>query len=171
MSLNDRYIQSLKSGSKIYAKSDREGLSLEVHPSGSLSWRYRYRLHCKAEKVSLGSYPAVSLSAARKMRDEYAVMVAQGKSPAKHKQEVRYAMAQSTTVFEFGQRYVDEIVKRDRKDPQQIQAYLDNDIYPRLAGNAMKDVTPSDVQTIVFRKRDGGSPSSALLSRTNTQSD
>jgi hypothetical protein len=108
------------------------------------------------------------LSAARKMRDEYAVMVEQGKSPAKHKQEVRYAMAQSTTVFEFGQRYVDEIVKRDRKDPQQIQAYLDNDIYPRLAGNAMKDVTPSDVQTIVFRKRDGArrpQPSSAAQIR------
>jgi hypothetical protein len=39
-------------------------------------------------------------------------MVANGKSPARHKQEERYALANTTTVFDFAKRYVTEIVER-----------------------------------------------------------
>lgn len=49
-----------------------QGLSLEILPSGSHSWRYRYRFNGKLEKVSLGHYPAFNLQAARKKREEYA---------------------------------------------------------------------------------------------------
>ena len=145
--------------------SDFEGLSLEVLPSGSRSWRYRYSLHGKAEKVSVGRYPAISLVAARKRREEYAEMVAHGRSPARHKQAERLALASTTTVFEFAERYFREIVERDCKDPKPIRRYLDNEIYPRLAEKAVREVTSADVQAIVFRKRDGGAPAAAAQIR------
>ena len=44
--------------------------SLEVYPTGGKAWRYRYRVHGKRERVTLGKYPAVSLKAARVKRDE-----------------------------------------------------------------------------------------------------
>jgi hypothetical protein len=69
-------------------------------------------------------------------------MVANGRSPARHKQAERFALAQSTTVFEFAERYFTEIVERDCKDPKPIRRYLDNEIYPRLAEKAIRDVTP-----------------------------
>ena len=93
-------------------------------------------------------------------------MLAHGKSPARHKQAEKYAMAHTTTVFEFGERYFNEIVQRDCKDPRPIRRYLDKEIYPRLADKAVRDsVTPAEVQAIVFRKRDGGAPSSAAQIR------
>jgi integrase len=165
MALTETYIKSLKPGSTRYAVSDFGGLSLEVLPSGSRSWRYRYRLHRKAEKVSLGHYPAFSLQAARKKRDEYAEMVAHGRSPAKHKQAEKYAVAHTTTVFEFGERYFTEIVQRDCKDPRPVRRYLDKEIYPQLADKAVRDINPAEIQAIVFRKRDGGAPSSAAQIR------
>jgi hypothetical protein len=155
----------LKPKARSYLVSDGQGLGLEILPSGSRSWRYRYRLNGKLEKVSLGHYPAFNLQAARKKRDEYAEMLAHGKSPARHKQAEKYAVAHTTTVFEFGERYFTEIVQRDCKDPRPIRRYLDKEIYPRLADKAVRDATSSDVTTIVFRKRDGGAPASAAQIR------
>ena len=60
MALTDRQIKNLRPKSTIYAVSDFGGLSVEVLPSGSISWRYRYSFRGKAEKVSLGRYPAAS---------------------------------------------------------------------------------------------------------------
>src|ERR1700731_4134009 len=98
MALTDTSIKGLKPQSTRYEVSDGRGLSLEIQPSGSRSWRYRYRFQGKLEKVSLGRYPAFSLQAARKKRDEYAEMVEHGNSPARHKQAAKYALAHTTTV-------------------------------------------------------------------------
>jgi hypothetical protein len=72
-------IKRLKPKATSYLVSDGQGLGLEILPSGSRSWRYRYRFNGKLEKVSLGHYPAFNLQAARKKRDEYAEMLAHGK--------------------------------------------------------------------------------------------
>ncbi len=165
MPLTETYIKCLKPRSNVYAVSDFEGLSLEVPSFGVSAWRYRYSLHGKAEKVSVGRYPAISLVAARKRREEYAEMVANGRSPARHKQAEKLALASTTTVFEFAERYFREIVERDCKDPKPIRRYLDNEIYPRLAEKAVREVTSADVQAIVFRKRDGGAPAAAAQIR------
>jgi integrase len=92
-------------------------------------------------------------------------MVANGRSPARHKQAEKLALASTTTVFEFAERYFREIVERDCKDPKPIRRYLDNEIYPRLAEKAVREVTSADVQAIVFRKRDGGAPAAAAQIR------
>jgi integrase len=92
-------------------------------------------------------------------------MLAHGRSPARHKQAEKYAVAHATTLFEFGERYFTEIVQRDCKDPRAIRRYLDKETYPRLADKAVRDITPAEIQAIVFRKRDGGAPSSAAQIR------
>lgn len=50
-------------------------------PSGSIVWRYRYRLNGKREKLILGKYPALTLKNARLKLDEAAHQVAMGESP------------------------------------------------------------------------------------------
>jgi hypothetical protein len=62
--------------------TDDKGLALEVRPSGQKAWLYRYRLFGRAEKLSLGSYPDVSLAEARDRHFEARKLVAAGKSPA-----------------------------------------------------------------------------------------
>jgi integrase len=165
MGLTDASINRLKPKATRYLVTDGQGLSLEVLPSGSRSWRYRYRFNGKLEKVSLGSYPAFSLHSARKKRNEYAELLAHGMSPARHRQAEKHSVATTTTVFEFGERYFKEIIERDCKDTKPMRRYLDNEIYPQLAQKAVADVTPAEIQAIVFRKRDGGAPASAAQIR------
>jgi hypothetical protein len=85
MPLTDAKIKGLRPGAARYLESDGKGLSLDVLPSGKLSWLYRYHLNGKQERVTLGQYPSVTLKAARNMRDKLATEVAEGKSPAAEK--------------------------------------------------------------------------------------
>jgi hypothetical protein len=62
---------------------DTGGLFLLLNPSGSMWWRFRYRLNGKEKLISLGTYPEVSLKCARERRDEARAIVAQGLDPSK----------------------------------------------------------------------------------------
>ncbi len=154
MALTDAQITALKPRTSRYLVSDGRGLSLDVLPSGKVSWLYRYRLNASYEKVTLGRYPDLTLKAARQKRDELAAQVADGKSPA---QEIKKAKAGGTTnptVREFGERYFQEQARRNWKNPSSIRRYLNNEIYPTLGDRLLKEITALDVQAIVYRKRD-----------------
>nr|WP_256646657.1 Arm DNA-binding domain-containing protein [Thermomonas paludicola] len=62
MSLSDLRIRSLKPRPKLYRVADRDGLALEVSPSGTKHWRYRFRWAGRATMISLGPYPAIGLA-------------------------------------------------------------------------------------------------------------
>ncbi len=81
MALTDAKLRSLKPRTKPYQAADGGGLFVEVMPGGALPWRWRYRLHGKQEKVTLGEYPAYSLADARQWREDCAALVARGVSP------------------------------------------------------------------------------------------
>ena len=61
--------------------ADSGGLYLEVSPNGSRRWFWKYRKDGKEGRMALGSYPAVSLSAARKARDAAKLTKANGADP------------------------------------------------------------------------------------------
>lgn len=42
--------------------TDGGGLVLEVMPSGSKTWRFKYHLNGKREKVTIGAYPVQPMS-------------------------------------------------------------------------------------------------------------
>jgi putative DNA primase/helicase len=55
--------------------SDGAGLVVLIKPNGSKLWRYRYSINGKKQKLSLGTYPEVSLSQARVTADEILIAV------------------------------------------------------------------------------------------------
>lgn len=70
MALKDLQIRALKATDRIYKKADQGGLYIEVHPSGSKLWRFKYGYLGKDKRLALGRYPEVSLAEARQKRDE-----------------------------------------------------------------------------------------------------
>ena len=65
--LNDRSVQALKAGHRVidYPDSVQRGLVLRVWPSGEKTWGVRYWWDGKSTRLSLGSYPEISLKDAR----------------------------------------------------------------------------------------------------------
>lgn len=60
---------------------DQHRLYLEVRPSGSKLWRWKYRYGGKEKTMAIGSYPLVSLAAARSLRDDGRQKLKQGSDP------------------------------------------------------------------------------------------
>jgi integrase len=162
--LTDTWIKSAKPKDKVYRKSDGDGLEIEISPKGRKTWRYRYRMAGKQEKVTLGKYPALSLKDARKKRDELTKLVEQGISPARCRQQNK-RVAPEQTIREFGERYYTEVVCRDRKRPEEMKRYLDREVYPQLGHRLLSAVTVEDVRRIVEKKKAHGADSSAAQIR------
>lgn len=156
MALTDMGIKALAPKKARFTVSDERGLCLEVFPTGGKLWHYRYRLAGRAERVTLGKYPDLSLKLARNKRDELATQVALGKSPAKEKRSQRLGFSAAITVKGFSEVYFNEHVAGRVKNTTIIRRYLDKDINPYIGTKTVGDVTAEDIRTIVFRKRDAG---------------
>lgn len=80
---------------------DTGGLYLGVTPNGSKHWFVKYRFGGKERRLALGSYPEVSLRAARDGRSEARKTRAAGADPVqKRKAEKILDAASQATTFE-----------------------------------------------------------------------
>ena len=86
MALTDIAIRNAKPRPKPYKLADALGLFLLVQPSGGKLWRLKYRVEGREKKLGFGVYPDVSLSDARKRREEARELLATGKDPSREKQ-------------------------------------------------------------------------------------
>lgn len=149
----DREIQNLKPQDKRYSVKDKlnNGLSIEILESGVKSWHYRYSLAGKQERLVIGRYPDLSLKDARQIRDESASLVAKGISPKKDK-----AKPQGILFKDYGERYLNEVIKKERKNPYNMILCLNNDIYPTLGSIPLDQVSIDDIRRTIWRKKDQG---------------
>lgn len=157
-------LKALKPRTKPYIVTDREGLYVEVLPSGSIVWRYRFRLNGKREKLTIGSYPDLSLKEARKKHAELRGSVAQGQNPAREKQHAKREHAAAETFKDFAEAWLTETGHSEKWQATQ-KYWLELDIYPALGGRKIKDVTAGDVLTLLDSIKKRGSPQSALRVR------
>jgi Arm DNA-binding domain len=70
MPLTDTAIRRATAKNKPYKLFDSGGLFLLVTPAGGKWWRFKYRFNNKEKLLSLGTYPDISLKAARDRRDQ-----------------------------------------------------------------------------------------------------
>lgn len=85
MTLRDTACRNAKPQEKPYRLYDEQGLYLEVQPSGSRYWRWKYRFQGKEKRLALGVYPSVGLMDARRKRDAARELLAQGHDPSVQK--------------------------------------------------------------------------------------
>jgi len=88
--LANNEILKAKPQEKDFTLHDGDGLFLLIKTSGKKLWRFRYQRPASSSRtnLSLGSYPALTLAAARQMRDQYLSLLAQGIDPQKQQEEV-----------------------------------------------------------------------------------
>jgi integrase len=87
--LSDTQVKQSKAKTKEYTLADGNGLQLRVRPSGSKLWvlKYSQPYTKKRTNLGLGKYPDVSLSKARKQRDEARKLLADNIDPKDHRIE------------------------------------------------------------------------------------
>ena len=149
----DREIKNLTPQEKRYSVKDKlnNGLFIEVKESGVKSWHYRYSLNGKQERLVIGRYPDLSLKDARQVRDESASLVAKGISPKKDK-----AKPKGILFKDYGERYLNEVIRKERKNPYNMVLCLNNDIYPMMGSLPLDQVSIEDIRRTIWRKKEQG---------------
>lgn len=79
--LTEAQVKNAKAKGKRYYLRDDHGLYLDVAPSGTKAWRYRYWIDGKEHKISFGQYPLISLREAREKRDRARIQLLDGEKP------------------------------------------------------------------------------------------
>ncbi|WP_439240846.1 integrase arm-type DNA-binding domain-containing protein [Lonepinella sp. BR2474] len=87
--LNATEISKAKTKDKDYKLADGQGLYLLVKSTGIKLWRFNYvkPVTNKRTDISLGIYPEVTLADARRRKEEYRTLLAQGIDPQIHRNQ------------------------------------------------------------------------------------
>ena len=133
--LTNTEVERSKPKDKEYTLTDGYGLFLLVLPTGVKSWRFNYirPLTKKRTKVSLGTYPALSLAQARSIREEYRSLLAQGIDPQEHKEQ-----EQKTAIEHIENSLEAETLK---KDWRRMEIYL----FPFIGDMPINEILPKVV--------------------------
>lgn len=88
--LTNNEILKAKPREKDFTLHDGDGLFLLIKTSGKKLWRFRYQRPNSASRtnLSLGAYPALTLAAARQIRDQHLSLLAQGIDPQQQQEMV-----------------------------------------------------------------------------------
>lgn len=129
------------SGRIEYWDDSTPGFGLRVSDSGRKTWVVMYRLGGILKRLTLGTYPALSLADARKKAKDEQSRVANGADPAAEKQAERVA----ETFEELAADYLRLHAMREKRSWRKDQLILDKDVLPRFGKRKAKDIARRDI--------------------------
>ena len=95
--LTETTISNAEARSKPYKLFDGGGLYLNIMPSGSRIWRFKFRQQNRKEnQLTFGPYPKISLQEARDRCHEAHQLMRQGVDLVKHRDDAKRAVAKIT---------------------------------------------------------------------------
>jgi len=160
MALSDLTIRNAKPGLKPIKLADGGGLHLLVTPAGGKHWRLKYRIDGKEKQLAIGPYPQISLSEARKRRDEARAQLTQGKDPSREKQrsKARSRVEAENTFKAIAQEFCAKRKRDGDKGWSQATAtrseYLLGLLYPSIGSTPISEIEPADLLAAI-RKIEG----------------
>jgi hypothetical protein len=127
--------------------ADGGGLAVYVTAKGGRYWRYTYRYEGRKQTLSIGSYPEITLDAAREKHMEARAQLARGTNPATHKRIMKASRTDITTSsFEAIAREWFGRSKASWSESHTARtiSYLERDVFPWIGKANINQVTPGD---------------------------
>lgn len=159
MALTELELKALKPKTKPYRVADAHGLCVEVRPTGGKFWRYRYRVGGKLQMSTLGRYPLVGLSQARKLRDEAREILDSGRHPTKEKKAKKLKNSvDGGNTFEAVTRLWMNTKQRglNEKYVKQNLARLEQHVFPLIGALPITEITIPVVVRVIDKLADRG---------------
>jgi integrase len=156
--------------------ADKEpGFGVRVHPSGTLTFFYQYKIDGKRRYLTLGNYPKLSLKNARELYQAELSKVkalrrgsADGIDPVvekKRKQEQRIAEenahSQSKTISELCKEYIEKYASKFKRSWQEDERILNKEVIPLWGNRKAHDIKKRDIIVLEEAIVERGSPGMA----------
>ena len=164
MRFTDRSIKALKPEDKrrdIREGKSRPGFAVRIFPSGNKSFIYIYTLNGVKRRMTLGSFPNISLSEAHSEYDAASRKVENDIDPAIEKLEADQAEKAADTITELAAEYIEKWAKPRKRSWKEDQRILNHDIIPAWGKRKAKDITRRDAILLLDKIVDRGAPIAA----------
>ncbi|MED0544945.1 tyrosine-type recombinase/integrase [Escherichia marmotae] len=164
--LTDTKLKNLKPQDKLYKVSDRDGLYVAVLTSGTVSFRYDYRINGRRETLVIGQYgrDGISLAEAREELIAAKKLLNAGQSPAAAKRDGIKKIRGAETFAVHTDSYMKHVILADSTRAMK-QAVIDRDILPVLGNKMMAEITTSMVRDLCDRIVERGGRATAVQAR------
>jgi len=128
--------------------TDAGGMYLQVSPAGSKRWFLKYRVAGAEKQLALGSYPDVSLTAARKAREAAKLQKSQGQDPVQQRKIAKLrsvtpdADTFKVTALEW---YAMKLPDWSSHYAIREKRNLEKDLFPYFAARRVSDIQPIEI--------------------------
>jgi integrase len=152
--LTDSTIKAAKPQEKTYQLYDGHGLYIEIAPSGGKWWRLRYRHDGKDGRVSLGTYPDVSLQKAREKAWDMKKRIAEGKPPSARS---RRSKKEGTLFEDLALAWWTKFVEpRNAKYAERVLNYLKIAVFPHIGEVEITEISAQRILGILRNYESSG---------------
>jgi len=150
MKLNVKKIEGIKPTSQVFRVSDGDGLHLEIRPTGSKIWRFRFqKMDGKFTMISLGKYPAVTLKAARDKAADKRRLIAEGVDISGRMSDGKFH-----SVFEdWFKKYESQWTPGHA---QTVRSRIENNVLPWIGEKKVSEITSLSILAALERIQDRG---------------
>jgi integrase len=158
--LTAKTIESLRPGPQRREISDGgSGLFLVLQPSGAKSWAVRFRYAGRPTKLTLGSWPTLTLAAARKGTADALHDLANGIDPSATRKAAKQKAAESeaNTVAAICNEFLRRESKRLRTIDQR-ERILRRLVYPAIGNRPVDSLKRSELVRLLDRIEDSSGP-------------
>lgn len=161
--LTDTALKNLKAQDKSYKVADRDGMYVHVATSGSVTFRYDYRLHGRRETLTIGKYgpSGISLARAREKCIDARRAVAEGVSPAQEKQRDKRRLLEAKSFGQFAERWFAEGQMAESTKAMRRSIY-ERDLLIPFRNRLLGEITPDDLRALCAKVKARGAPATAL---------
>lgn len=151
----------VRNGQAISGKSDGDGLTFTLSVNGVTAWTLRYRIGGRARELTLGRYPDLSLTDARKLAAAKRVEVQQVIDVAAVKQQKKAEAKQAANVEHLANLWLDNTIRRRHRHPEVTERVFRRDILPSLGKCDTKSVSTPEITRLLAKINASGRPSIA----------
>lgn len=160
MALTELQVKQAKPADKDYPLTDEKSLRLLVRSTGSKTWQLRYRRPAdgKADILTLGTYPEVSLKEARSKRDEARALISEGIDPKQHQKARRAERAITGITFsEIANEWFDTVKPNwSPTHTERTTNLLKNHLFPWLGNRPITEITPPELLGVLKKMQAKG---------------
>lgn len=157
----DTMIRKLRPEAIDYCRSEGNGFTIRVMPSGAKTWLYLYAFDGKRRKMNLGSYPDVTLETARDKFDAAKKKVKNGIDPIAEIEEQIEARSNALTVEKLITEYIEKHAKPTKRSWYEDERILNKDALVVWGKRKAADIKKRDVVLLLESIIERGAPGSA----------
>lgn len=153
MALSDLQIKKTPPRSERFEMPDSKGLSIRIMPTGKKTWVFRYMIDGTARRLTLGSYPTISLSEARELHAKAMQEVERGIDPGIKQKEAKAIRKAAPTVSDLLEEFADMELQHKTSGKERKRLVV-KDVLPEWGNRKAATITRRDTVLLIDKVRE-----------------